>query len=503
MPDSFLPDGSLCRADLLQNRYSRHTRDRVLLPPSSWAFGESFGTTTDRRTPTEHDRDRVLYTSHFQRLQGVTQVVSPHSHGSLFHNRLIHSLKVASLAKAIANNQLRAARDDEGLRDSILHWGGLDATACETAGLAHDIGHPPFGHAAESLLDGWLKDGGEDPLAIDGFEGNAQSFRAITNLERREVSSRGLELTTVTLAAVLKYPWLRVEGDPKRGPKFGAIRADVGILDSARGWTEAANLTPLTQSLEASIMDIADDITYAVHDLQDFITAGVIATEKVKNLLYKLHGYVGAMISAEADGREPSAPETDLASFVDKLKKAKKFYPSFFDLKTYRDAVHRAIGTLDGLTPELASSQPMARMRSQSSQLIAELVDSVRIAEPRQQAELGDQPRVYLEPAAWHLVQVLKDVTKAFVVETPRMGLHQEAQLDSLTALLDRLDAWVLKKSPYNLPPRLVAYLARRESEDEQAHRRRAIVDFCCSLTDAEAHIMSLQLRGIEVPSVS
>ncbi len=418
----------------------------------------------------------------------------------------MHSLKVASLAKAIAQNQLRLAVDDPTLRARILHWGGLDAHACETAGLAHDIGHPPFGHVAEGVLDDWLKaeinDAAPGRLAGNGFEGNAQSFRAITYLERKKVNSHGLELTAVSLAAVLKYPWARVDGDAKRDAKFGSFDADIAIFDRARGWTTSTGLTNLSQTLEASIMDIADDITYAVHDLQDFIFAGILQVETTKSVLQKMQAYVGEIIFAEEAGREPGPPAAEIKSFVDKLRRLKEFYPSFCKFPEYKAALRDAMRTIDDLNSAKQTSQPFAQARGAGAELIGQLVSSIEIADPSA-PDLGDQPRVFLQTQAWHLVQILKDVTKALVVETPRLGLHQASQVESLTELLNKLYNWYETSERVNLPARLVAYLGRSAASGTPEHTKRAIVDFCCSLTDDEAHTMSLRLRGIEVPSIS
>ena len=502
MPDEFLPDGSLCPPNLLLMRYGRPTHSELVPPKKSWKHGDTYGLGKDLRTPTEHDRDRTLYSTHFQRLQGVTQVVSPHPHGGVFHNRLLHSLKVASLSKAISQNQLRMAFEDGALRERILFWGGLDAAACETAGLAHDIGHPPFGHAAEGVLDAWLKRNAEGRLGSNGFEGNAQSFRAITYLERKALKSSGLELTAVSLAAVLKYPWTRDEADDKRNAKFGAIDADRGVFDKARSWTTEAHLTDLSQTLEASIMDIADDITYAVHDLQDFILAGIIRPEVANATIAKVHAYVNELELAETNDREPGAPPSEVAPFIAKMERLRKFYPTFFSISAYKSALMEAVAHVEALSADVQTQQPLAQMRSAGADLIASFVAKIQVADPKTKDELNDQPRVFLEPDAWHLVQVLKDVTKAFVVETPRLGLHQAAQIESLTELLDKLFLWVQRGETSYLPPRLVAYLLRGDAGKTSDGQKRAIVDFCCLLTDEEAHRMSLQLRGFEVPPV-
>lgn len=130
----------------------------------------------DFRSDFQRDCDRILYSVAFRRLAVITQVVSP-AGGHAFHNRLTHALKVAQVGRRIAeklNNSENA--------DLIKKLGGLDPSVVEAAGMAHDLGHPPFGHIAEEELDARLRDVKES----DGYEGNAQSFRIVTRLETRE-----------------------------------------------------------------------------------------------------------------------------------------------------------------------------------------------------------------------------------------------------------------------------------------------------------------------------
>jgi dGTPase len=218
----------------------------------------------DTRRPAEKDRDRVLYSDYFSRLGGVTQVASA-SEGGVFHNRLTHSLKVAQVARRLAERLIRS----EGISD-------IDADVVETAALAHDLGHPPFGHAGEVALCRAAEDFG----LTDGFEGNAQTFRILTRLATsRQQGTFGLDLTRRTLAAVTKYPWLRdtnPESTSKARRKWGAYADDEEALQFAIG----SNQTP-EQTLEARIMDLADAITYSVHDLEDFYRAGLIPIERI------------------------------------------------------------------------------------------------------------------------------------------------------------------------------------------------------------------------------
>src|SRR3954451_9400312 len=243
---------------------------------------------TDLATsPFRIDRDRIAASPFFARLGGVTQVVSAGGAG-LLHNRLTHSLKVAQVARAIAERI--TAGDDAGLVDKL---GGCDPDVAEAAALAHDLGHPPFGHLGEQTLDRIARH--RFGLA-DGFEGNAQTFRIITTTDVRGPSAIGLDLTTAVRAAVLKYPWLRLHhpaphpsamavpprgaGEPAEAPgtgaaKFSAYATELDDFEQARA-AFAGRVEGWQQTVEASVMDTADDIAYAIHDLQDFHRIGVL-----------------------------------------------------------------------------------------------------------------------------------------------------------------------------------------------------------------------------------
>src|SRR5215217_2451355 len=165
-------------------------------------FGEALVAPGDLAlSPFRVDRDRIVSSPFFARLGGVTQVISPGGVGLLVHNRLTHSLKVAQVGRAIAE-RLRA---DSRYADVLEKLGGCDPDVVEAAALAHDLGHPPFGHLGERVLDRLAR----HRLGIDdGFEGNAQSYRIVTSTEIRG-ETIGLDLTAAVRAAMLKYPWTR------------------------------------------------------------------------------------------------------------------------------------------------------------------------------------------------------------------------------------------------------------------------------------------------------
>ena len=231
---------------------------------------------SDYRTAGQLDRDRILYSSAFARLAEVTQVVSADK-GYVFHNRLTHSLKVAQLARRLAEKLLV---DERHIAEAA---GGLDPDVAEAAALAHDLGHPPYGHLAEMAL--------HDLAATkyrlkDGFEGNAQSFRIVTQLAVGDGQENygggvrpvhGLNLSRATLNAILKYPWLHGK-NPRKPSKWGAYRTESELFK----WTRSKQpFGPCVKSIEAELMDWADDITFSVHDLVDFYCAGRIPLDRL------------------------------------------------------------------------------------------------------------------------------------------------------------------------------------------------------------------------------
>src|ERR671933_1012015 len=218
-------------------------------PRADRLFGDSLVAPGDLAlSPFRVDRDRIVSSPFFARLGGVTQVISPGGSGLLVHNRLTHSLKVAQVAGAIVE-RLTA---DERYRDLLDKLGGCDPDVVEAAALAHDLGHPPFGHLGERVLDQLAR---QRLRLRDGFEGNAQSYRIVTSTEIRGEATIGLNLTAAVRAAILKYPWTRrthpqphprhmdppprgagtPPDDPDGGSlKFGAYSTEVDDLLQAR-----------------------------------------------------------------------------------------------------------------------------------------------------------------------------------------------------------------------------------------------------------------------------
>ena len=226
-----------------------------------WPEGESA-----TRTPFARDRDRIIHASAFRRLKEKTQVFVAHE-GDHFRTRLTHSLEVAQIARSIAKAM------------------GLDDDLAETIALAHDIGHPPFGHAGEDELQACMAD-------LGGFDHNVQTFRVITTLEKRYPNFDGLNLTWETLEGVVKH----------NGPVTSKLAKPSwrAIVDYDRDYDLGLSTWA---SAEAQVAALADDIAYNNHDVDDGVQAGLLTMDELAEV-----PLIGPMIRKASDdfpGLEP------------------------------------------------------------------------------------------------------------------------------------------------------------------------------------------------------
>jgi len=390
---------------------------------------------SNRRSDFARDRGRVLHSSALRRLAVKTQVLSPTAGLDFARNRLTHSLEVAQVGRELAVNL------------------GLDPDVVDGACLAHDLGHPPFGHNGERALAAWAHD-------IGGFEGNAQTLRLLTRLEPKvfgpEVDgvpgrSYGLNLTRASLDASCKYPWPERDGveDPSGRSKFGYYADDADAFAWLRG-----DAPERVRCIEAQVMDLSDDIAYSVHDFEDAVVSGYLdvpalsARADHEALVDSMFEWIGGEI--DHDG---------LIAAFDRL-----------------DNLEYWIDSWDG------SRRDLARLKNLTSQLIGrfagEAVRATREAHPEGSlARFAADVVVPFETRAE--IAVLKGIVAANVMSTNSRKPIYARQRGILTELADAL--WA---DPTRLD---LGFAEDFAAADGDAGRKRVVVDQVASLTDVSA----------------
>jgi dGTPase len=390
------------------------------------------------RTAFERDRARVLHAAAFRRLSAKTQVVGPGT-DDFMRNRLTHSLEVAQVARELG---------------SAL---GCDPDVVETAALAHDLGHPPFGHNGERALH-------EAATGIGGFEGNAQTFAILTRLEPKTLDAQGrsvgLNLTRAVLDACCKYPWqladapapvgIHSDGSQRVMSKFGVYAEDAPTFD----WLRAGVPGP-ARCLEAQVMDLADDIAYSVHDVEDAVAAGHLDLLALDSL-----DEVASVFAAVRDWYLPGVEDDSLAAALDRLRGLEPWPRARYD-----GTLQASVG-LKALTSSLigrfcAATQAATHARHGTGRL------------SRYAADLVVPDDVVAE------ISVLKGTAAHFVMrrgDRVSLLLEQRATLTELVRLLDA--------RPEAMEPLFVQQHARATDD---ASRVRVVVDQVASLTDPSA----------------
>ncbi len=412
--------------------YTDYDRERFL--PEERSAGA-------RRGEFARDRARVVHSSALRRLGAKTQVLSP-SGGDFARTRLTHSLEVAQIGREMAIDL------------------GLNADMVDMACLAHDLGHPPFGHNGEKALDAWSADFG-------GFEGNAQTLRLLTRIEPKVISatgrSYGLNLTRASLDATCKYPWQRSEASAEvgadRAVKFGAYEDDLEVFEWLRLGAPAR-----VKSAEAQVMDFADDVAYSVHDFEDAIVSKFIDVRALGDsandaeLLEKISTWNGGAISRD-----------ELTAALGRLR-SNEYWLNTFD---YSPA---ALGTLKNLTSSFIGS------------LVSRTVDAIIDNSPAESlARFGSSLSIPVEVEAE--ISVLKGIVSPYLMSTEARRPFYEWQRGLLTELADAL----LASNGANLDSYSTA--AWSAAQDEIA-KHRVIVDQIACLTDQSALTLHHRLVG-------
>lgn len=486
------------------------------------------GTTLERTTPEKLpdgvdsafrvDLERIRFSPYFSRLSAVTQVIPQAGSGTVVHNRLTHSLKVTAVARSIAVSLRNRGGEDW---DTITELGGCDHIVVQAAASAHDLGHPPFGHLGEQVLDRLAK---ERLGLADGFEGNAQTFRILTEIDNCHASERGLNLTVAVRAAVLKYPWAREDwrhddaGPAHQLPRGVGIDRELGAAKFSAYTLDAAELVEVKsryprigkhqQTVECSVMDVADDIAYSVHDLDDFYRAGVL---QYPTIAAELDSWLDNRVALSQ--LDNATLEANLRTPGHSLERAWRHTVRkdgwIADEGEFQDAVRRV---KEGLVESLLSipfdggMEAERRVASFTHHWIDRLKGSIAV-EANPDVRSG---HVRLARDAWHDVVVLKFVHTRFVLDRADLTIYQRGQARVLASLVEGFHAWLAdSKDAPRAPRRLldsVEATIESYAELKQANnsgldvvrlgRARAVIDYIASFTDAQAMAAAALIGG-------
>jgi dGTPase len=387
----------------------------------------------------QRDRARVLHSYAFRRLADKTQVVVP-GEDDFPRTRLTHSLEVAQIGREIG---------------AAL---GCDPDVVDAAGLAHDIGHPPFGHNGEDALNAIAGPCG-------GFEGNAQTLRVLTRLEAKVVDEAGepagLNLTRAALDAACKYPWPRRDSESK----YGYYEVD----GTAFGWLRTG-VDGERRCLEAQVMDWADDVAYSVHDVEDGVHAGQVR-------LSALDDHTRQELCQVAATYYSAHSAADLAPVLDELLDM----PTLRDLADY-DGSYAAQAAAKRATSELTGRFTTAAVAATRAAYGQEPL-------ARYAADLVVPSGIAAECA------LLKAIAAHFVMTRPGALQRQSEQRRLLTELAEA----VLSGAPGTLDRAMVA--AWRAAETDAA-RLRVVIDQIAQLTDSSAMAWHDRLLGPDLAVV-
>jgi len=384
------------------------------------------------RTPFERDRGRIVHSAALRRLSAKTQVLGA-GFDDFVRNRLTHSQEVAQVARELGASL------------------GCDPDIVDSAALAHDLGHPPFGHNGEVALDAVA-------ATCGGFEGNAQTLRLLTRLEAKtfgpDGASVGLNLTRGTLAACIKYPWRRGEA-PGGGPKFGVYDDDLPVFTWIR-----ADAEPHRRPIEAQVMDLSDDIAYSVHDVEDGVVGGWFDLTGALDL--------PRVCAVARDWYLPDADDERLGAALERLQGLPEWPTTRFD------GSRRALGSLKSLTSALIGRFAVAAQAATVERWGAgPLV--------RYDAHL-EVPVATLDE-----ITVLKSIAAHHVMLADDRTQHLAAQRDLLAALVGA----VMAREGRDLDRDLAADFA---VAPDDAARLRVAVDQVACLTDVSAPLWAQRL---------
>jgi dGTPase len=457
---------------------------------------DSTGSTEPYRTPWRIDHARLVHCPAFRRLQGKTQLFPGES--DFFRNRLTHSIEVAQIAKSIAikiNHQSFSGVTDSNFR--------ISEDLVEFAALAHDLGHPPFGHNGEAALDECMSEHG-------GFEGNAQTLRILSRIEKKRTQNwpsqiefvdgrdmrRGLNLTMRSLASVLKYDRLIASRPPGASLKKGYYSREAELVRSIKRKVAGDPEHSDFKTIECEIMDVADDIAYSTYDFEDAMKAGftslldLLAISRKKDLLRRVAIKVWKRIENRSDefidGEVPAEIlpaiellEVEIVRMLYKL--CKGLLPSDNEITLPRSGVSRDRDILL-VGYSYQSAMDISRngylRTSLTSQLVGEFIRGVGFDLNEEKPTLS---RLIISKDVKKKIEVLKHYTYEAHIEAARLKAVEFRGKEIVREIFE-----CLKREKRNqLLPQ--DWKARCEAVKDENHRLRTITDFIAGMTDRYA----------------
>ena len=433
------------------------------------------------RPPFVRDYGRVIHSASFRRLQGKTQVFPGHE-SDFFRNRLTHSLEVAQIAEGIAD-RLNSV-------DTFFQKQNINSRLCVTASLIHDLGHPPFGHNGERALDDAMRKHG-------GFEGNAQSLRIVSRIEKKvresSMKSFGLNLTFRMLAAILKYDRSIPRSRRREGKLVkGYYGTEAELVSKIKKFTLGPNNgIPAGdfRTLECSIMDTADDIAYSTYDLEDCLKAGFLTPASILSTDDQVLARVADKVSAELN--KNFSPKDVLNVMVEIFENI-SIPPSGSEAETAEPLwLDRFISRYRASNDLAADSHLRTKL---STQLVGEAINAVDVRLNEQFPMLST---VSLRPPVRERVEVLKQYAYVTTIFSSRVSLSEYRGYEVVKGIFEALTSG----RGYLLMPDDVRSL-HAACEGDLDTQMRIVCDFVAGMTDRYAIEFYARLHSDSAQSI-
>lgn len=495
-----------------------------------------FNPELEYRTTFRRDLARIIHSHSFRRLTGKTQLF-PNYESDFFRNRLTHSLEVAQISKSIAikiNNQIESKVKELNRNNELSEK--LDATSMkldldliELAGLAHDIGHPPFGHQGEEILAEKMKDHG-------GFEGNAQTLRILSKIEKKIIHENGLlanagfskgvkdetgkyidkvdlrgglNLTYRSLASILKYDVnissriAELTSTDELKEKYHKDRDRYvfkGYYDEERVLVEkikkhVAGNPKMTdfKTIECQIMDLADDITYSTYDLEDAFKAGFISPIEIfaqdKKFFEQIKNEVNEFIDENDRSDLEHIDEYDIKDIISDLFKPVFKFPEEVRKMKSRDQIDTSSIDYSFLKNQYTTRYNDLMTKNGyvrgnfSSQLIAKTIRAINFEFDLERPAFS---KIYLDPSALIRVAVLKTISFKTQILSPRLQAQEHRGKRIVKEIFEFLQPIKDNDKAPALLPDDYKLIYEQKPGDEQ-HQYRTICDYIACMTDRYA----------------